>query len=286
MKTILVTGASSGIGYETAKQILQKGDRLLTITRSKDKTERCVREWKEIYPNAIVDSYYGDLSSMRAIYAVCSQIAERYESLDVLINNAGIFLAKHERSVDGWEKTFAVNHMSYFAITAFLLPLIKKSEVARIVNVASRAHIYGALQLDSVIDPKRYFGQRAYGTSKLCNILFTRELARRVQGQATANCLHPGVVRTNFAHDQGGLMGWGFRLLRRFFVSPEAGAKTTIYLAYEESIDGKTGGYYAKERLQESNKASQDDVLAKELWDYSSSLLSQSLEGECIPMLG
>jgi len=286
MKTILVTGASSGIGYETAKKILQKGDHLITITRSKNKTERCVREWKARYPNAVVDSYYADLSSMKEIYDACRQIADRYDSIDVLINNVGIFLNQHEQSVDGWEKTFAVNHMSYFAVTIFLLPLIKKSDIARIVNVASRAHIYGSLQLETITAPKRYFGQRVYGTSKLCNILFTRELARKVKGQATANCLHPGVVRTRFAHDQGGLMGWGFRLLKRFFVSPEEGAKTTIYLVYDEDVREKTGGYYAKERLQDSSKESQDDILAKELWDYSTSLLSQSLEGECIPMLG
>ena len=126
-----------------------------------------------------------------------------------------------------------------------------------------------------------------YGrTSKLCNILFTRELARNVQGKATVNCLHPGVVKTNFAHGQGGVMGWGFRLLKRFFVSAEEGCKTTIFLTYHESVKGKTGGYYAKERLQTPNRQSQNDILARDLWEYSTQLLSQSLENSCKPMPG
>jgi len=278
MKTVLVTGATSGIGYETAKEVVKRGDRLIMISRSKPKTERCIEEWKTLVPTANIEPFYADLASMREIQTACNQIKEKYDIIDVLINNAGIFLAQRENNIDGWEKTFAVNHMSYFAVTHFLLPLLKASRSARIVNVASRAHWYGHLDLDTVCQPTSYRGQRVYGTSKLCNILFTHELARRLQGAVTANSLHPGVVRTNIANGQGGPMGWAFRILGRLFLSPQKGAKTTIFLAYDESMDTETGGYYAKCKRSASSVQSQDDELARSLWDYSSRLLSDALE--------
>ena len=181
MKLVVVTGTTSGIGYETALGVLKRGDHLVAINRSKEKMERCMVLWKEKYPMARISAYYADLSSMEQIRSVCMTIRTEHPCVDVLINNAGIYLAQKEMTEDGWEKTFAVNHMAYVAVTRMLLPVLEESEEGRVVNVASRAHLYSLFDIHTVHDPPRYQGQRVYGTSKLCNILYTRELSKRLK---------------------------------------------------------------------------------------------------------
>jgi retinol dehydrogenase-12 len=274
MKTIVVTGTTSGIGYETALGIIQRGDHLVAINRSKEKMERCIADWKEQFPHAQISAYYADLASMREIRSVCMKISIEHPCIDVLINNAGIYLAEKEITEDGWEKTFTVNHMAYVAVTRMLLPAVEQSEGGRIVNVASRAHLYSLFDIDTVDNPKRYQGQRVYGTSKLCNILYTRELAKRLEEKSIAvYCLHPGVVNTGFAREQGGLMGWGFRFFRRLFLNPAEGAKTSLFLAYDPSVVNETGGYYAKCAQVVPSREAQNDILAEKLWEKSMRLL-------------
>lgn len=275
MKTVLVTGATSGIGYETARGILRKGDHLIVINRSRSKWEQCCFHFQKEFPRAQISSYFADLSSMTQIREVCAEISKAHHVIDVLINNAGLYLAQRQTTEDGWETTFAVNHMAYVAICACLIDRVKASTEGRIIQVASRAHLYAHLDVDTVHDPPRYQGQRVYGTSKLCNIVHTRELAKRHTG-ITVNCVHPGVVQTGFAHNQGGVMGWGFRLLRRFFISAKKGAQTTLFLAYDESVREKTGGYYASCRLKVPSAQAQNDQLARQVWDHSMHLLEQA----------
>ncbi|MAA77983.1 MAG: hypothetical protein CL916_01890 [Deltaproteobacteria bacterium] len=274
MKTIVVTGTTSGIGYETARGIVQRDDQLVVINRSRSKWERCCSLLKEEFPDAKISSFFADLGSMHQIRRVCSEITEKHPIIDILINNAGVYLAQKEITEDGWEKTFAVNHMAYVAICEFLIESIKKSKEGRIIQVASRAHYYAHLDVSTMHNPVSYQGQRVYGTSKLCNILHTRALAKR-HPSITVNCLHPGVVQTGFARDQGGLMGWGFRLLRRFFISAKKGAQTSIFLAYDPSVQEKTGGYYVACTLKYPSKKGQDLVLEESVWNRSMTLFEQ-----------
>lgn len=271
MKTIVVTGATSGIGYETARGVLKRGDHLIAINRSQSKWERCCSVLTKEFPQAKISSFFADLASMHQIRSVCSDIVQQHSVIDVLINNAGIYLAQKEKTDEGWEKTFAVNHMAYLAICEFLLDAVKRSQDGRIVQVASRAHWYAKIDVSTMHDPPIYQGQRVYGTSKLCNILHTRALAKH-HTSITVNCLHPGVVQTGFAHDQGGLMGWGFRLLKRFFISAQQGAKTSLFLAYDSSVTGKTGGYYASCQLQNPSKEAQSLMLEEAVWKRSMEL--------------
>ena len=202
MKSVIVTGATSGIGFETARGIVQKGDKLIVINRSRQKWDRCCAELIQEYPNANISAYFADLSSMHQIREVCSEIIQNHPVIDILINNAGVYIAQREMTEDGWEKTFAVNHMAYVAICEFLIPTIKKSQNGRIVQVASRAHWYARIDVSTMHDPKYYQGQVVYGNSKLCNILHTKALSK-CHPSITVNCLHPGVVQTGFAHGQG-----------------------------------------------------------------------------------
>ena len=271
---VVVTGTTSGLGYETARGVVQRGDDLITVNRSRSKWERCCSVLKQEFPDANISSFFADLGSMHQIREVCSKINEQHPIVDVLINNAGVYIAQKETTEDGWEKTFAVNHMAYVAMCEFLMDSIKKSEIGRIVQVASRAHWYARLDVSTMHDPPRYQGQVVYGTSKLCNILHTRALARH-HTSITVNCLHPGVVQTGFARGQGGMMGWGFRLLRRFFTSAEQGAKTSLFLAYDSSVQGKTGGYYVSCTLRQPSTEAQNLELEESLWNRSMELFAQ-----------
>ena len=278
MKKILVTGCTSGIGKEIAREVLKRGDTLIMVNRSPRKSQDVIDSLRTVYPNASIVLYIIDLSVMEEIHVVGTTIRQAHPRIDILINNAGAFFSKRTLCVQGWEKTFCVNHMGYFALSKELLPCLEGGH-ARIVNVASRAHHYGDIDIAQLPLPVRYQAQRAYGTSKLCNILFTKELARRLENKdISVNCLHPGVVRTGFAQDQGGYFAWGFRLFRRFFLSAEEGAQTPLFLAYHPSIKKMSGGYYARCTLQKTSKRAQDPILAKKLWDLSERLYLEALE--------
>ena len=279
MKKILVSGCTSGIGTEIARGVLERGDFLIMVNRSERKSKSMREIFEKEFPNAHIAEYYADLSIMKQVHILGQRLREAHDHIDILINNAGAYFSTSSTCVQGWEKTFTLNHMGYFALTYELLPLLQASEKGRIVNVASRAHHYGTIDFAQFLSPDRRFAQLAYGSSKLCNILFTRALAGKIADQGiTANCLHPGVVRTNIAQDQGGVFALFMKCFSIFLLSPKEGAKTPLFLAYDSSIEGKSGGYYAKCRQIKPSKKASDDQLAQELWNWSEDLYLKTRE--------
>jgi NAD(P)-dependent dehydrogenase (short-subunit alcohol dehydrogenase family) len=218
-------------------------------------------------------SYLADLASLSAVARVGAHIARDAPRIDVLINNAGAIYATRQTTVDGLERTFALNHMSYFVLTQALLPNLKACPPSRIVNTASAAHLRARLDFDDLQGERRYSAMRAYSRSKLCNILFTRELARRLRGTGVAaNCLHPGFVATRFGDQAGGLIGGLLRLAKSFAVTPDKGAETIIYLASAPEAATTSGGYFFERRLVGASAAAQDDAAARRLWEISETL--------------
>lgn len=279
-KVCLVTGASAGIGLVTARELVRQGARVIGVGRS---TERCAEAASQIRQQVgtgEIDYLIADLSSQADLRRLTVEIHERTSRLDVLINNAGgIFLNRFE-TADGHEMTFALNHLAYFLLTDLLLDLLKSSAPARIVSVASEAHKGAQVNFDDPEGKIRYSGWRAYQQSKLANILFTRELARRLEGTGvTANCLHPGYVKTQIFRAEG-VAGW---LLRRaadlFAISPQRGAETSIYLATSPEVAGQSGCYFVKKKATASSRASQDDAAAQRLWQLSAELTGLAASG-------
>ncbi|MFZ6019169.1 MAG: SDR family NAD(P)-dependent oxidoreductase, partial [Chloroflexota bacterium] len=222
-KKVLITGGTDGIGKVTALELAKRGAHVIIIGRNPQKTEQTVREIREQSDNPRVDFLIADLSEQEQVRRVAAEYRHRYDQLHVLINNAGAFFAKRELTADGLEKTFALNHLAYFLLTHLLLDLLTKSAPARIINVSSAAHFGGKINFDDLNAEKSYSGWGAYSNSKLMNVLFTYELARRLQGSGvTVNCLHPGFVATQFGKNNGGLIGLGLSLVQRVgAISPE-----------------------------------------------------------------
>jgi retinol dehydrogenase 12 len=271
-KVCLVTGATAGIGLITARELARRGGRIIIVGRSPERTEATVRRIQAETGATSVEFLVTDLSSQAGVRQLAEQVKTRCDRLDVLVNNAGAMFLKRLESVDGIEMTLALNHLSYFLLTNLLLPLIKASEMRRIVNVASEAHEGASINLDDLQGKKKYGGWRAYKQSKLANILFTNELARLLEGTGvTVNSLHPGFVRTNFLQVFEGR--WGGRLLRaiaeRIAISPEQGARTSIYLASSPDVTGVTGRYFVKEKPATSSPQSLDRAMAEQLWRKS-----------------
>ena len=219
-----------------------------------------------------VDSLVADLSSLSEVRRLAGLVRERYPRLDVLVNNAGAMFWNRSESADGIEKTFALNHLSYFALTNLLLPVLRNSTPARIVNVASDAHKGAVINFDDIQFKQKYSGWKAYQQSKLANIMFTYELARRIQGSGvTANALHPGFVNTNFLQVfNDAPAGWLIRSLASVIaMSPEKGARTSIYLASSPEVEGVSGRYFVKEKPVESSPQSRDQAAWERLWRLS-----------------
>jgi NAD(P)-dependent dehydrogenase (short-subunit alcohol dehydrogenase family) len=224
--------------------------------------------------NAAVELLLADLASKDQIRALAAQVLERCPALHVLVNNAAVIHLSRETTDDGFEMTFAVNHLAYFLLTRLLLDRLLESAPARIVNVASNGHKHGKLDFDDLQSEKSYSCIRAYGTSKLANVLFTFELARRLEGTGvTANCLHPGAVSTRLGMNNGRLGRIVVPLLRPFFLTPEAGAKTSIYLATSDQVENVSGKYFVKCRPHASSPDSCDEALARRLWEKSNELV-------------
>ncbi|WP_322793714.1 SDR family oxidoreductase [Bellilinea sp.] len=270
-KKVLITGGTDGIGKVTALELANRGAHVIIIGRNPQKTEQTVREIREQSDNPRVDFLIADLSEQEQVRRVAAEYRHRYDQLHVLINNAGAFFAKRELTADGLEKTFALNHLAYFLLTHLLLDLLTKSAPARIINVSSAAHFGGKINFDDLNAEKSYSGWGAYSNSKLMNVLFTYELARRLQGSGvTVNCLHPGFVATQFGKNNGGLIGLGLSLVQRVgAISPEQGAETTLYLATSPEVEGITGRYFDQKKAVESSKISQDEETARRLWEVS-----------------
>jgi NAD(P)-dependent dehydrogenase (short-subunit alcohol dehydrogenase family) len=273
----LVTGATRGIGRATAEALAKSGAHVLLHGRDSASVGAVCRE---MIRYGQVTGVVGDLGSLAAVRKLASDIAAQYPRLDVLVNNAGTGTRRRQTTVDGYERTFAINHLAPFLLTNLLLERLKASKAARIVTVSSMAHRNVTLDFDDLNFEKRpYSGLRAYGESKLANILFTLELASRLAGSnVTANCLHPGVVATNiFAAFFGGRTGKIFSVLfRPFMLSPANGAKTSVYLASSPEVAKVTGKFFDKSREAPPAPAAQDAAAAKRLWEISAKLTSLS----------
>jgi len=270
-KTVVITGATSGIGEVAADRLAAKGARIVFIARDKARGEATLKHLNAVAPGVAHAVHYADLSRLAEMKRIGAEIAAAEPHIDVLINNAGAAFTRREVTEDGLEMTFALNHMSYFVLTDFLRA--RMGAGGRIVSTASDAHRGARLDFDDLQSEKKYSGFAVYGRSKLCNILFTRELARRLSGSGiTANCLHPGFVATRFGAANGGLFAFALGLAKNFALSPEQGAQTIIYLASSPEVENTSGLYFAKSKPESPTAAAQNDADAKRLWAISAKI--------------
>jgi NAD(P)-dependent dehydrogenase (short-subunit alcohol dehydrogenase family) len=270
-KVCVITGATSGIGLVAAEQLAAMGARLVLVGRDKARGEAAIARIKRRTAGAEIRIHYADLSRLVEMSRLGSEIAAVEPRIDVLLNNAGAMFAARRVTEDGLERTFAVNHMAYFVLTNRLEERLAAAAPSRIVNTASDAHRGNTLDFDDLQSERRYRGLTAYGRSKLANILFTRELARRLAGSGvSANCLHPGFVATRIADNNSGVFRLGVTIAKSLWgLSPQRGAQTMVYLASSPEVAGVTGGYFAKSRPATPTAAAQDDAAARRLWDES-----------------
>jgi len=269
-KTIVITGATSGIGEVAAMRLARQGARLLLVARDPRRAERVLARLRGAAPAAGHGVYEADLSRVSEMKRVGAEIAKAEPRIDILINNAGAFFSARRLTEDGLERTFALNHMAYFVLTCTLIDRLKAAAPSRIVSTASDAHRGARLDFTDLQGEKGYDGYKAYGRSKLCNILFTRELARRLAGTGlTANCLHPGFVATRFGDQAGGVMSLVIRAAKLFAISPQKGADTIVHLASSPEAAGSSGGYFYKCLPATPTAEARDDAAAARLWAES-----------------
>jgi NAD(P)-dependent dehydrogenase (short-subunit alcohol dehydrogenase family) len=276
VQTILITGATSGIGLEAGVALARSGARVVLAGRDPAKTAATVDQVRKRARAAAVDSVLGDFASQASVRQMAQDVLARYDRLDVLVNNAGAVNTSRTVTQDGVEATFAVNHLAPFLLTNLLLDLLKRSAPARIVNVSSVGHYRGTLDFDDLgYERGGYQIMSAYSRSKLANVLFTRSLARRLDGTGvTANALHPGAVATNIWSGAPWYAKPALALYKRFgMISPAKGAETITYLAVSPQVDGKTGLYFEQNKPKEPSKLAQDDALAQRLWEASARLV-------------
>ena len=272
-KICLVTGANSGIGKFTAIGLAESGAKVVMVCRDEERGRVAREEIVSETGNESIDLLIADLSSNRSIRQLAHTVLSRYERLHVLVNNAGVYAGSRTLTEDGLETTFALNHLGYFLLTNLLLDLLKSSAPARIVNVASGAHRGSRIEFDDLMGERSYKGFRAYGQSKLANIMFTYDIARRLEGtNVTANCMHPGVVATNFAHRDGGMVGFLIKTFGFLMRRPAKGAETAVYLASSAEVDGVTGLYFIDKKEVRSSAVSYDESTARRLWQVSEEL--------------
>ena len=272
-KTCLVTGATAGIGRVTALELAHMGANVVIAGRDPAKCALTANDIREESGNPAVDFLVADLSSQEEVRRLANEFRERHQHLDVLVNNAGAIHMSRRKSVDGIEMTFALNHLSYFLLTNLLLEVLVASSPARVVNVASVVHQKAKIDLFDIHAPRRYSGFRAYSRSKLCNLLFTYELARRLEGTGvTANALHPGLVASNILSNNGILGRFLNMLLGIRGISIEAGALTSVYAASSPEMEGVSGKYLDKKKVVPSSARSFDEAQAAALWELSANL--------------
>ena len=276
-KNVLITGATAGIGLETAKSLAKKGANIYLVARTIDKAKSAVEEIKKYSGNDNIDFFIADLSSQQEVRRLAEEVKNRLKKLDVLINNAGATFQHFRLSEDNIEMSFATNHLSYFLLTNLLLDLLKNSAPARIVIVASHSHYRGTLDFDDLNMIRNFNGLKAYERSKLCNVLFTLELAERLKGSGvTINALHPGRVKTDIGIKNSGLIykiGWTFFKIFAS-ISIEKGAETSIYLADSEDVKNISGKYFFDKKPKWHSRYSQTPGLKEKLWEESEKLTS------------
>ena len=269
----VVTGASSGIGLHTALGLARTGMEVVITGRDRGRTEEARRLVVERSGSTRVDVALADFSRLAELRRLADEILDRHDRLDVLVNNAGLFAPHYRLSADGFELTFAVNHLAPFLLTNLLLERLEASAPARIVTVASEAHRRNRIDIDDLRCPRDWTMMRAYGRSKLCNILFARELASRLDpNEVVATCLHPGMVATGIGQ-RGGLVELGWRVAKPFMISPEKGAESSIFLATVPDPRPFHGGYVIRKTLTQPDPLALDDGLARRLWDESARLV-------------
>ena len=275
-KICLVTGATNGIGKATAQALARMGATVVIVGRNASKTAQIVKEIRTASGNKNVDSLLADLSSQQEVRRLAMEFQSKYSHLHVLLNNAGAVFMKRQLSVDGIEMTFALNHLAYFLLTNLLLDTLKASAPARIINVSSGAHTSGKIEFDN-LQGEQVYSPRVYENSKLANILFTRELARRLEGTGvTVNALHPGFTATGFAKNNGKPMAALVSIFSPLVArSPAKGAETSIYLASSPSVEGVTGKYFYDAHAIPVAPQATDMVLAQKLWDISAKLVQR-----------
>jgi len=274
-KVCLVSGATAGIGEATALLLAHRGATVVGIGRNPTKNENSTRTIQEKTGNSNVEYLLADLSSQQDIRALVQEFRNRYERLDVLINNAGATISERKESVDGIEMTFALNHLGYFLLTNLLYDLLEKSAPARIINVASSLHKFGNLDFQDILLKQKYSGGKAYRRSKLANIAFTYELARRIPNQrVTVNAMNPGLVATNVGEAAGGIKASVKGMVDKIAGIPsEEGARTIIYLATSSDVAGVTGRYFVKEKSIPSSKISYELAFGRQLWEISKNMV-------------
>jgi len=272
-KTVVITGATSGIGQVASARLAAMGARLILVARDKARGEAALASLRTISPGINHSIHYADLSRLADVKRLAAEIAAAEPRIDVLINNAGALFGSRQVTTDGMELTFATNHMSYFVLAHGLRDRLRASAPARVVNVASDAHKGEKLDFSDLQSANNYRGLSVYGRSKLCNILFTRELARRWEGSGvTANSLHPGFVSTRFGDQSGGMLSFLVRAAKTFAISPEKGAETIVYLASSGEVSNANGLYYYKCRPATPTREAQDNDSARRLWQESEKL--------------
>lgn len=267
-KICLITGGNSGIGKETAVGLAKMGATVVIVCRNRNKGEAALSEIKERSGNDSINLMVADLSSQKNIRKLVDDFKSMYKELHVLINNAGVFLTKRTLTEDGIEATFAINHLAPFLLTNLLLDVLKSSAPSRIVNVSSTAHNKGHIHFDDIQFERKYSAIKAYCQSKLANILFTYELARRLkETNINVNCLHPGAVATNLI--KSGVYGLAWKVMSPFMISAEKGAETCVYLASSPDVENVNGKYFVKKKAVKSSEESYDESIAKRLWEVS-----------------
>lgn len=276
-KNVLITGGNAGIGLATAIAIAKQGANVYIVARTKDKAEEAVKQIKAESGNSNVKYFTANLSLQKEVRRLAGDIRKELSVIDVLINNAGGTFADFALTEDGLETTIATNHFAYFLLTNLLLDLVKKSDYARIVNVASHSHYRGKIDFDSFTADKGYFIMKAYEQSKLANVLFTNELAERLKGtNVTVNSLHPGVVKTQIGNKNANWYSSLFWSLMSGIagINTTDGAKTSVYLATSPEVKGVTGKYFAKSREKKAASLALDKELGRQLWKRSEELCS------------
>ena len=277
-KVVLITGGTGGIGTATAIGLARMGARVGITGRDLARGERAAADIRNASGSVAVDTFAADLTPQSEVRRLALAVLDAYPRLDVVINNVGGFWAHRHLTSDGLERTFALNHLAAFLLTNLLLDRLKASAPARVVTVSSGAQSMGRIAFDDLQGARKYSGQRAYNQSKLANVMFTNELARRVAGTGvTANCLHPGVVRTNFgAEDQARLFAIVSPVVLPFLKTPAQGAETSIYLASSPNVDGISGQFFINRKPKAANKAAYDTNVAARLWAISAELVNMA----------
>ncbi|XP_057190804.1 retinol dehydrogenase 12 isoform X2 [Triplophysa rosa] len=273
-KTVIITGANTGIGKETTRDLAKRGARIIMACRDLDKAEIAQKEIIEESGNQSIVIRKLDLSDTKSISEFAEVINKEEQTLHILINNAGVMMCPYSKTADGFEMQFGVNYLGHFLLTSLLIDLLKRSAPSRIINLSSMAHSWGTIRLDDVNSERNYHSRRAYGQSKLAIILFTRSLAKKLKDTGvTAYAVHPGVVRTELKRHMnlGLLIMW--KVVRPFTKTPVQGAQTTIYCAVQPELDKESGGYYSNCGPSTCTRAARDDEMAEKLWALSCRML-------------